>query len=89
MSHSLSFEGHFDGKTLVPHGPVNLPINEPLIINVLTDTDSLQQTKHPSSEKSTDQRKAALRNLVKMMAGNPEIQDEATRRIHMYDDDRY
>ncbi len=86
MSEAIDIHGHFDGTFIVLDEPVNLPVNEPLILRVEKDKNATESNKIPVAEKTIEQRKAALRKLVKMMENNPDIPIEATRRIHMYDD---
>ncbi len=89
MSEAIDIHGHYDGTFIVLDEPVDLPVNEPLVLRVEYDNESKEQNKIPVAEKTIEQRKAALRKLVKMMQKNPHIPIDATRRIHMYDDDNY
>lgn len=88
MSEARDIHAHYDGKFIVLDEPVNLPINEPLIISVEKNQNFKDSKRIPVAEMTPEQRRAGLRKLVKMMANNPDIPIEATRRIHMYDDDR-
>ncbi len=69
---------HFDGKVIVPDEPVDLPVGEPLELDLrrLTGTGPL-----PTPE----ERRAVLRELVAQAIPGLNIPDEALRRESIYD----
>lgn len=77
---SVVIKAHFDGKTIVPDEPVDLPINEPLEFEL----------KHPSEELKWDPEKAreAIKRIASRAVHGLSIPDEALRRENMYDPDR-
>jgi hypothetical protein len=53
---TMTFRAHFDGKVIVPDGPVDLPVNVPLIHHI--------ELASPSSERSQEPRKANNSNTA-------------------------
>ncbi len=90
MSQSISIHGHFDGKVIVPDEPVNLPVNQPLIIDIQqrqSEAETLP-TKNPAD--FTDrEREEAFQKLIEAMADNPVVPLESLRRVNLYEDGRY
>lgn len=86
MSDSVSIHAHFDGKVIVPEEPVDLPVNQPLIIDIHSPEATARSGKDPR-DFTPEERLAALEKLVRMSAGDPIVPLEALRRENMYDDD--
>jgi len=82
---SLNIRAHFDGEFIVPDEPVDLPINEPLNLEVTPGAKT-------SSNGSADVDPAliqARRSRLKASAGRikvPVPSDEALRCENLYDD---
>lgn len=72
MSAHIYIPVHFDGKAFVPDEPVDLPVDQPAVVRLVNN--SARQSK------TSEQRRAALRELLDMMRGAPEIPLEATQR---------
>lgn len=85
MSESISIKAHFDGKTIVPDEPVNLQANESIIIDIHRQHTGDKKL----LEKSPEEQRVALMKLLDFMKDFPEVPLEATRRVNMYDDERY
>jgi hypothetical protein len=80
----MRFKAHFDGQTIVPDEPVQLPVNAPLSIDVQLGAvaDSVSAT--PTEQ----ERQAAFQRLMSRPVHGPPIPDEALRREDLYDDHR-
>ena len=74
---SLTIKAHFDGKVIVPDEPVDLPVDQPLEIDLRTlsegDADDMTAIRLSRLRKATGRIKA------------PSIPDEALRRENMYE----
>ncbi len=77
----MAIRAHYDGKTIVPEEPVDLPVNQPLEIEFRVVEDRL-------SDEEIKRRRAALRRFAARVANDPEIPLEATRRENMYEPPR-
>jgi hypothetical protein len=88
MSQAKDIHGHYDGKYIVPDEPVSLPINKPLVFRVQPEPPT-KLARTPVARMSAEQRRFEFRKLLKLMQNNPEISDEATRRVNLYADNRY
>jgi hypothetical protein len=77
---SIVIKAHFDGKTIVPDEPVDLPVNEPLEFVLW------QQPLHlPWNPKKA---RAALKRLASRAVHGLNIPDEALRRENLYEPPR-
>jgi hypothetical protein len=75
---TVQVRAHFDGKVIVPDEPVELPVNEPLTLQV--SIDRVKQY----SQAEVD---AAFEELMAMRVPNANIPDDALRRENLYEDD--
>jgi hypothetical protein len=72
---------HFDGRVIVPDEPLNLPVNEPLSVEVsYTGSNSTPIPDEPT-------RTAALTRLFSRPVSGVDIPPDALRRESMYGDD--
>ncbi len=78
---SVVIHAHFDGKTIVPDEPVDLPINEPLEFEFKPREPKL-------SDDEIEQRLEALRRLEATAVKGANIPLEALRRENMYEPPR-
>lgn len=78
---SVIIKAHFDGKTIVPDEPVNLPLGTPITAELTVVEPAV-----PADE--IKRRLAALRQLEAMAVKGVSIPLEASRRENMYDPDR-
>jgi len=76
---SVVIRAHFDGKTIVPDEPVDLPVNQPLEAEV-----KVVEAKPGRSPK----REAAWQRLKSMRISGLNIPDEALRRENLYEPPR-
>lgn len=74
---SVIIKAHFDGKTIVPDEPVDLPINEPLEFELKQSPEELAW--------DPEKAKAAIKRIVSR-AKPVGIPLEALRRENMYED---
>lgn len=90
MSEVISIRAHFDGKTIVPDEPVNLPANTALVINIRTGAPdaALEEPTTPKA-RTPEQQLEGIKRLAAMMEGLPAIPLEALRRENLYADDNY
>ena len=72
---------HYDGKTLVPEEPVDLPINESIEAELRIPEPRL-------SEDEIKRRRAALRRFASHAVKGANIPLEALRRENMYEPPR-
>jgi len=72
---SIVIKAHFDGKTIVPDEPVDLPINQPLEFEL----------KQPEPEWDPEKARAALKRIA-ARAKPVGIPLEALRRENLYED---
>lgn len=70
---------HYDGKTIVPDEPVDLPVGEALEVEVRVVEPKL-------SAAEIKRRRAALRRITSRAIPGLNIPDEALRRENMYED---
>lgn len=78
---SIVIRVHFDGKTIVPEGPVDLPINQSVEAEFRIPEARL-------SDAEIKRRRAALKRLASRAIHGLHIPDEALRRESMYEPDR-
>jgi len=78
---SVIIRAHYDGKTIVPDEPVDLPINEPLEFEFRVPDPRL-------SADEIKRRKAALRRFASHAVKGADIPIEALRRENMYEPPR-
>jgi hypothetical protein len=78
----LNIRAHFDGKVFIPDEPVELPVDQPLTINVEIGARFLTT---PAA--TQDERERAFQRLISTpIPRTTPIPDEALRRETMYDD---
>ena len=70
---------HFDGRVIVPDEPLDLPLNQPLRVELTAETPE-----NGSAKARVAQRLKALEAITGTVAG-PAIPDEALRRENLYD----
>jgi hypothetical protein len=75
----VTIRAHFDGKVIVPDEPVELPINQPLKVQ-------LQSLPPQGETPSADRAREALDRLAARAIHGLRISDEALRREHLYED---
>ncbi len=73
---------HFDGRVLVPDGPVNLPLNQTFEIDVSTIGTNGEK---PANSEVIAERLRKLEGVRTLIPG-PVIPLEALRRASLYDD---
>lgn len=102
MSESISIHAHYDGKVLVPDEPLDLKVDQTVIIEIHQQPENKQMSlnvpaecdaetgpwKNPA-EFTAEEQLEALKTLVNVMKGNPDIPLDATRRINLYEDSKY
>jgi hypothetical protein len=76
---TLSIKAHFDGKVIVPDEAVDLPVNQPLEVQLTAVHDS-------SRMNSIQNRLQALDRFASLATKGATIPPEALRRENMYDD---
>jgi hypothetical protein len=81
-SMTVTIRAHYDGKVIVPDEPVELPVNQPLHVELKLrrDADEL-----PVSELSIEERLRRLARFAGRLTG-PTIPDEALRRENLYEE---
>lgn len=72
---------HFDGKVIVPDEPIDLPLHEPLTVQLST----VRPTNGRPSREVVAERRRRLARAVGCLSG-PVIGPEALRRENLYDD---
>lgn len=50
----VSIKAHFDGKVIVPEEPVNLPTNQPLVVQIQAVGDNDESVLHWLAENAVD-----------------------------------
>jgi hypothetical protein len=75
-----TIRGHFDGKVIVPDGPIDLPLNLPLALDV-------GATQPVPPRLSSAERKAAWQEFFARPASAPYLSAESLRREYLYDDE--
>ena len=76
---SIKIRAHYDSKAIIPDEPVDLPIDEPLELEVTVV--------RPHEEAADfERRRAALRRIAKEAVRGVNIPLEALRRENMYED---
>lgn len=79
----MRLRAHFDGRVIVPDEPVNLPVDEPLSVQVDVNSSTLTIV-----EVSLEEQQAAFERLLsRPIQRTTPIPDEALRRENMYADD--
>ena len=76
---SVVIKAHFDGKTIVPDEPVDLPVNEPL-------EAELRVVAPEEKTKDIARRRAALRRFSSRAVRGVNIPAEDLRRENLYED---
>ncbi len=74
---AMRIRAHYDGKTIVPDDPVDLPINQSLVIQLAVEKPQRRRT---------SSKDAAWRRLLAGRVSGVRIPDEALRRENMYED---
>jgi hypothetical protein len=75
----VTIKAHYDGKVIVPDEPVDLPINQPLSVQ-------LQPTPSEVAAPAPDRAREAVDRLVARAIHGVRIPDEALHREHLYED---
>ena len=75
---AIVIKAHFDGKTIVPDGPVDLPVNEPLEFELKQQPKCLPWDPSKADEAWERLKARRIRGL--------RIPDEALRRENLYED---
>lgn len=75
----LSFKGHFDGHAIVPDEPVELPVGEPLVVDVASGTQG--------ADAQLVERLAAVERMASRAVRGVNLPAEALRRDAIYGDD--
>ena len=78
---AIVIRAHFDGKTIVPDEPIDLPVDTPI-------TAELTIAEPEARAADIARRRAALRRFAARVANDPEIPLEALRRENMYEPPR-
>lgn len=73
-----TFRAHFDGKVLVPDEPVEIPVDQPVQIQLMPMT--------PQPAASTEERRAAIDRLTSRPIKGLSIPDAALTREGIYSD---
>jgi hypothetical protein len=76
---TVRIKAHFDGKTIVPDEPVDLPVGTPLIVE-LPALNTLRPVP------LANERLAALDHLASMALPGLKISDESLLRDNLYED---
>jgi hypothetical protein len=83
---TVTIKAHFDGKVIVPDEPVDLPVDQPLEVELRTPVDSRQASGGdlPSAE-------VIAERLARLRTGSGRIRgvtlpDEALRRENIYEE---
>ncbi len=75
----ISIHAHFDGKVIVPDGPVDLPCDQPLLVRIEPVAESQKRIEHsPSQTPSRAEKYAMLRDEI-VASGIPLLDDQALR----------
>ena len=75
----VTIRAHFDGKVIVPDEPVDLPVNQPLKVQ-------LRPIAPQGATPAADRAREALDRLAARAIHGLRIPDEALRREHLYED---
>ena len=85
---TTTLRAHFDGETLVPDEPVDLPVGQPLTVTVMpSPKGSGKLPIFADPTRTLEEKLAALRELASGGVEGTNIPDEALRRENMYGDD--
>lgn len=78
----MTIRAHFDGKVIVPDGPVTLPAGTPLTVRVEPETFV------PAERATMEQRKAAFESFIARARARPvpHLSDEAIAPDTIYED---
>lgn len=76
---SMMIRAHFDGKVIVPDEPVDLPVDQPLRVE-------LHPTSPDAAVAELERRRQALRRFVARAIHGVNIPDEALRRENIYEE---
>ena len=82
---SLHIRAHFDGRVFVPDQPVDLPINQPLDLEVTSGKPNGVANGEAVSPEAIQERLRKLREIGGKFNG-PVLSDEALRRENLYDE---
>ncbi len=77
---SVIIKAHYDGRTIVPDGPVDLPINKPLEFELVQSSEELVWDPEKAKE--------AVRRIASRAVRGLNISDESLRRENMYEPPR-
>lgn len=77
---TVRIKAHFDGKTIVPDEPVDVPAGTVAVVEFSTGLDALR----PAT--SAGDRLAALDQLAAMALSGLKISDESLLRENLYED---
>lgn len=77
---TLTFRAHFDGKVLVPDEPVQIPVDQPVHVQLV-----LAPTSVPAV--SAEERRAAIDRLISRPIKGLNIPDAALTREGLYSDE--
>ncbi len=78
---SVVIRAHFDGRTIVPDEPVDLPVNQSMEVELRIPEPKL-------SAEEIERRRAALRRFASQAVKGANIPLEALRREDIYEPDR-
>jgi hypothetical protein len=76
---SVVIKAHYDGKTIVPDEPLDLPVDTPIKVELTVVDDK---------RGSSPEREAAWQRLKSMRISGLHIPDEALRREDLYEPPR-
>ena len=78
---TLRVKAHFDSRTFVPDGPVNLPVHQSVIVEAEVVESGL-----PDTAASIEARNRALIHFLERPRNGPGLPESAMDREHIYDD---
>ncbi|MDQ3813577.1 MAG: hypothetical protein M3347_06465 [Armatimonadota bacterium] len=82
---TVVIQAHFDGKVIVPDEPVDLPLNQPLIVELKLEEMSSDSSTEANQERIIEERLRRLREATGRIQA-PEIPLEALRRENLYEE---
>ena len=74
---TIQVKAHFDGHAIVPDEPLDIPVNQPLTVQVSVEAPAIDMK----------EAEAAFQQLLGMVVHNANISAESLRRENMYEDD--
>jgi hypothetical protein len=77
----VTIRAHFDGKVIVPDEPVDLPVDQPLQVE-------LRLAEPEAASLSMEERRAALERFLSRPIHGLSIPDEALSRENLYEERR-